>query len=77
MKVVNTVYHGSERTSYLGLKHWEIVPVKTNEFISLNSFKKEIRNWIPQNCPCSLCKQYVSGVGFFLFIFKILALLFY
>ena len=53
----------------------EIVPVKINEFISLNSFKKEIRNWVLQNCPCRFRKQYISGVGFLpclvvFFIFK-------
>ena len=40
---VNIVYHGSESTSYLGLKLWEIVPVKINKFNSLNSFKNKIR----------------------------------
>ena len=34
------VFHGSESTSYQGPKNWEIVPVKTNKFISLDSFTK-------------------------------------
>ena len=58
------MYHGSESTSYLGPKIWEIVPVKINEFNSPNSFKKEIRNWVPQNCSCMFHKQYVNGAGF-------------
>ena len=45
-------------------KKRKIVPLKINEFISLNSFKKEIINCVPQNCPSRLCEQYVSGVGF-------------
>ena len=61
---VNTVCHCSESTSYLGPKKWEIVPVKLNEFNSQNSFKKEIKNWVPKNCPCRLGRQYISGVGF-------------
>ena len=48
-----------------------MAPVKINEFIALNSFKKEIRNWVPQNCPWRLRKQYISGVGF---IFRVLAI---
>ena len=42
----------------------EIVPVKINEFISLNSFEKEIGNQVPRNCPFSIRKQYINGVDF-------------
>ena len=48
MKVVKSVYHGSKSTTYYGPTYWEIVSVKINEFISLNSFKIEIRNWVPK-----------------------------
>ena len=60
-------------------KNWEVVPVKLNEFISLNSFKKEIRNCVPQNYPWRLRKQYISGAGCLVifFTFKVLALLFF
>ena len=61
---MKSVYHGSESISYLGPKIWEIVPAKINETNSLNSFKIEIRKWVPQSCPCRLFKQYISGVGF-------------
>ena len=64
IRSVKTVYHGSESISYLGPKIWEIAPAKTKETNSLNSFKIEIRKWVPQSCSCRLCKQYISGVGF-------------
>ena len=64
IRSVKTVYHGSESISYLGPKIWEIVPAKIKETNSLNSFKIEIRKWVPQSCSCRLCKQYISGVGF-------------
>ena len=64
IRSVKSVYHGSESISYLGPKIWEIVPAKIKETNSLNSFKIEIRKWVPQSCPCRLCKQYISGVGF-------------
>ena len=48
---MNTLFNGSVSTSYDIPKNWEIDQVKLNKFISLNSFKKEIRNWLPQNCP--------------------------
>ena len=61
---MQSVYRGYESISNLGTKIWEIVPAKIKENNSLNSFKIEIRKWIPQSCPCRLCKQYISGVGF-------------
>ena len=61
---VKSVYHGSESISYLGPNIWGILPAKIKETNSLNSFKIEIRKWAPQSCPCRLCKQYISGVGF-------------
>ena len=64
IRSVKSVYHSSESNSYLGPKIWEIVPTKIKETNSLNSFKTEIRKWVPQSCPFRLFKQYISGVGF-------------
>ena len=61
---VNTVYHGTESITYLGPKIWDIVPEEFKQKRSLNSFKESIRKWVPVNCPCRLCKTYVTGVGF-------------
>ena len=61
---VRTVYNGTESVSYLGPKIWEIVPEEYKALNSLNSFKESIKNWVPLNCPCRLCKTYVHGVGF-------------
>ena len=27
-------------------------------------FKTEVKKWIPSNCNCRICKEYVAGVGF-------------
>ena len=59
-----TVYHGTERISYLGPKIWGIVPGKLKQNQSLNSFEISIRKWVPQDCPCRLCKRYTGGIGF-------------
>ena len=63
IRSVKSVYHRSENISYLGPKNLEIVPAKIKVTNSLNSFKIEIRKWVPQSCPCRLCKQYIGGVG--------------
>ena len=59
-----TVYHSTESISYLGPKVWDIVPTELKNAQSLNSFKRSIRRWMPNNCPCRLCKRYVDGVSF-------------
>ena len=64
IRSVKSFYHGSESISYFRPKIWEIVPAKIKETNSVNSFKKKIRKWVPQSCPCRYSKQYISGVGF-------------
>ena len=59
-----TVYHGTESISYLGPKIWDIVPIELKSLESLNSFKRSIRKWTANNCPCRLCQQYLDGIGF-------------
>ena len=61
---VRTVCNGMESVSYLGPKIWDIVPEEYKTLNSLNSFKESIKNWVPLNCPCRLCKTYVHGVSF-------------
>ena len=65
IRSVKSVYHGSESIYHLRPKIWKIVPAKMKETNSLNSFKIEIREWVLQSCPCRLCRQYITGVGFF------------
>ena len=61
---IRTVYHGSESISFLGPKIWNILPDEIKQKTSLNSFKKSVKKWKPQDCPCRLCKVYINGVGF-------------
>ena len=62
--MVKSVYHGTESTSYLGPKIWNILPEKLKNIKNLEHFKKEIKTWKPDNCPCRLCKVYIESVGF-------------
>ena len=61
---IRTVYHGSESISFLGPKIWNILPDEIKQQISLNSFKKPIKKWKQQDCPCRQCQVYINGVGF-------------
>ena len=62
--MVKSVYHGTESISYLGPKIWNILPEKLKKIEDLEHFKKEIKTWKPDNCPCRLCKDYIESVGF-------------
>ena len=61
---IKFVYNGTENISFLEPKVWELVPNSMREVQNLEIFKKEIKKWVPQNCPCRLCKTYISRVGF-------------
>ena len=56
--MTNIVYHGTESISFLGPKIWDMLPGKLKNIETLEVFKKEIKIWKPDNCPCRLCKGF-------------------
>ena len=62
----NTVWKGQETISYLGPKIWNMVPEEMKQKSSLFAFKREIKQWVPDNCPCRICKNYLPNIGFIL-----------
>ena len=68
-KTPKTVYYGTETLRSLGPKIWNILPSNIKLSTNLFMFKTNIKSWIPNNCPCRLCKPYIEGLGFmFLFV---------
>ena len=61
---VNTVYKGDDSLRHLGPLIWEILPDKLKQCPSLTRFRTEIKKWVPFNCPCRLCKDYIPGIGY-------------
>ena len=62
---INTVYRGENSIRVFGPLVWDtMLPKRFKSCDSLAQFKKCIRTWIPQNCPCRLCKQYMPKLGF-------------
>ena len=62
---VNTVYKGELSLRCFGPIVWNtMVPEKLKEISDLADFKKKISTWVPGNCICRLCKDYVQNVGF-------------
>ena len=60
---VKTVHYGTETVSLLGPKLWSILPNENKSIININEFKSKIKSWVPQNCPCRLCKAYIHHAG--------------
>ena len=59
-----TVYYETKTISVLGPKLRIILPDEYKNSISLKEFKTKIKNWVPLNCPCRLCKTYIQNFGF-------------
>ena len=62
---VKTVNSGDCSLRNFGPVVWNnMLPDKLKACSSLIEFKNAIKSWIPKNCPCRLCKNYVPGLGF-------------
>ena len=58
--LVRSVYHGSERISFLGPKMWNMLPDDSKDIDNLYTFKNKVKKWKDENCPCRLCKIYIN-----------------
>ena len=61
---VRTVQYGTETLTYLGPKIWKQLPNDIKESDSLSQFKRKIKLWKPEECPCRLCKRFITNLGF-------------
>ena len=61
---VKTVHYGTETLAHLGPRIWQQVPNKIKHTTEFMEFKRLIKTWIPEKCPCRLCKTYVGNIGF-------------
>ena len=55
---------GIESIAHLAPKIWDLIPEDIKNSKSLAYFKTKIRLWVPDNCPCKLCKVYVHNIGY-------------
>ena len=61
---VKSIFSGTETISYLGLKILEQVPNEIKNSTSINNIKNKSKDWIPNECPCRLCKVYIANLEF-------------
>ena len=57
---LKTVYYGTESLTNLSAKNWSLLPDEYKELKSLPIFKSKISNWVIDECPCRLCRNYVA-----------------
>ena len=63
LRNIRTVRYGTE-TAAVCSRIWSNMPSELKESTSLNEFKKKIKTWKPENCPCKLCKIYIQRIGY-------------
>ena len=62
---LETVFKGELSFRSFGPIVWDLMlPNEYKNLRSLEMFKSKIKEWIPENCHCRLCKEYIPGVGF-------------
>ena len=59
-----TVNYGLETLRSFGPKLWNMIPKDLKNISTLTVFKRKIKKWIPQDCPCRLCKSYLPQLGY-------------
>ena len=59
-----TVHYGLETLSCQSPQLWSLLPENIKKVESFKTFKREVKNWICDDCPCRLCKLYLQNLGF-------------
>ena len=61
---IRTTYSGSETSTFLGSKTWDLVPKSIKESSNINEFKGKIKLWRPDGCLRRMCMVYIANLGF-------------
>ena len=62
---ITSVYKGEHSLRCYGPIVWNyMLPDNLKTCSNLVDFKELIKTWIPENCPCKLCKDYIPNVGY-------------
>ena len=61
---MNTETWGKNSIRYFGPVVWDdMLPDRYKSIQKLEKFQEEIAKWVPEKCPCIVCKEYLAGVG--------------
>ena len=51
---VHSVFYVKECISYLAPQIWNMIPVEMKNLTTISAFKRKVKNWKIENCPCRL-----------------------
>ena len=60
---VNTTNYGLRSLRYFAPKIWNMIPADIRNVNNLSDFTLKIKSWVPDGCPCKLCRTYICQVG--------------
>ena len=56
---------GEQSLRWFGPIVWDVMlPEDLKRLTNLLDFKQKVQTWVPQNCACRLCKDYIPNLGF-------------
>ena len=61
---IRTNKFGFETITTIGAVLWRNLPNDIKNSDSLNIFKHRIKQWIPDNCPCKICRNFMKNLGY-------------
>ena len=61
---VKSINYDLKALRYFGPKIWNIFPSDIKNCRTVREFSKKVKSWIPRNCPCRICENYIYRVGF-------------
>ena len=61
---VNTTNYGLRSLRYFAPKISNMIPADIRNVNNLSDFTLKIKSWIPDACPCNLCRPYICQVGY-------------
>lgn len=64
-KSIHMVTYGTETVAHIGPKVWNLLPNRFKLSTTVEEFKIKVKMWIPKNCPCRSCKNYLQRTRWF------------
>lgn len=61
---VHSVFSGTGSLIFLGPKIWALIRNEMKQLESLWKLRKEIKQWKPKSCLCTLCKRCIHRIRF-------------
>ena len=59
-----TAYFDLETLSYRSPQSCSLMPEHVRQINSLDQYKRSVRQWVSNTCPCRLCKVFLQNVEF-------------